>query len=223
MDTLIDSCSIPAPRSWRLCDRKNTETGLKRISARALIAVRAPSRQQDGRIRCCAYSEHARGADGRRTWCAACAPETVNGRSLRPTSLRGAFCCYDLLGRLAGEFCHVVKLECEAADASRSGAHLDDEIADLALRHHGADHVPAFPALAGIETENLTTPARQDGVDLGGSIRWARDFHHVDGLQQHRLALRQRIDDAFLDRRDVIARHHAAGDLVFEDEPGIAR
>src|SRR5215471_18191958 len=31
------------------------------------------------------------------------------------------------------------------------------------------------------------------------------------------------IDDAFLDRRDVVARHHTAGDLVLEYETGIAR
>src|SRR5215831_8835198 len=51
-----------------------------------------------------------------------------NSRSrLRPTSLRGPFCRYDLIGGLAGEFRHVVEFEGEAADARRGGAHLDDE------------------------------------------------------------------------------------------------
>ena len=31
------------------------------------------------------------------------------------------------------------------------------------------------------------------------------------------------VDHAFLDRRDVVARHHAAGDLVLEREAGAAR
>src|SRR5262249_1465858 len=31
------------------------------------------------------------------------------------------------------------------------------------------------------------------------------------------------IEDAFLDRWDVVARHHATGDLVLEYETGIAR
>jgi len=69
-----------------VCDCKDTETGLKRISARALIAVRAPCRQQDGGMRCCAYSEHARGVDGRRTWCAASAPGDRE-RSVPPPDL----------------------------------------------------------------------------------------------------------------------------------------
>ena len=33
----------------------------------------------------------------------------------------------------------------------------------------------------------------------------------------------ERVDDALLDRRDVVARHHAAGDLVLELEAGAAR
>ena len=33
----------------------------------------------------------------------------------------------------------------------------------------------------------------------------------------------ERVDDAFLDRRDVVARHHAAGDLVLEGEARAAR
>src|SRR5262249_52502571 len=127
---------------------------------------------------------------------------------LRPASLRGPFCRYDLLGRLAGEFRHVVELEREAADARSGGADLDDEIADLALRHHGADHVPALPTLAGVETENLTALAGQDRVDLGGGVRWARDLHHMDRLQQHRLALRQRLGYANTARN---AERHVGG------------
>src|SRR5258708_19403711 len=92
------------------------------------------------------------------------------GVAASPSSLRGAFRRYDLLGRLAGEFRHVVELEGEAADARSRGAHLDDEIADLGFRHHGADHVPALPALAGVETENLTPPAAPHPVHLRGAL-----------------------------------------------------
>ena len=44
----------------------------------------------------------------------------------------------------------------------------------------------------------------------------------VDHLEAERSVL-ERIDDAFLDRRNVIARHYAAGDLVLELESGAAR
>ena len=189
------------------------------------------------------------------------------GRSRRVTaSGGGAFRGDDLVGRLAGQFRHVVELVGEAADPGGGRSHLDDEVADLRFRHHGAHHVPAFPALAGVEAEDLAAASRQDGVDLGGGVRRADDLDGVDRLQQHRLALRQRlgdadaagdaerhvggidavigavdqrhrdvddgksqravlerVDHAFLDRGDVVARHHAAGDLLLEHEAGAAR
>src|SRR5262249_24555381 len=49
--------------------------------------------------------------------------------------------------------------------------------------------IPALPALAGIEAENLPPPRRQDRVDLGGRIVRTDDLHDMDRLQQHRLAL----------------------------------
>ena len=44
----------------------------------------------------------------------------------------------------------------------------------------------------------------------------------IDHREAERAVL-ERVDDALLDRRDVIARHHAAGDLLLELEAGAAR
>src|SRR5271166_2329594 len=102
----------------------------------------------------------------------------------------------DLLRGLAGEFGHVVELEGEGANAGGGRTYLDDEVADLGLRHQRAHRVPAGPAFAGVEAENLPAPAGQDRVDLRGRVSRAHDLHLMDRLQQHRIALRQRLDDA---------------------------
>src|SRR6516162_1556831 len=65
-------------------------------------------------------------------------------------------CCrlarrYDLVCDAAREFRHVIELERVAADSGGSRTHLHDEVSDLRLRHLHAHHVPARPALAGIE------------------------------------------------------------------------
>src|SRR5208282_3033121 len=145
-------------------------------------------------------------------------------------------------------------------------ANFDDEVADLRLRHLGAHHVPAVPAVARIKAEDLTAPSRHQRIDLRRRLARADDLNQMDRLEQHRLALRQTfdnpdaaggakrhvggvdrvrravdqrhvkidhwktewavlesVDDAFLDRRNVVARHHAAGDLVLERKARAAR
>src|SRR5690348_10143160 len=61
----------------------------------------------------------------------------------------------DLVGVTAGDFGHALELPGEAAGAGRGRAQLDDEIADLRLRHGGADAIPAAPAFAGVEAKDL--------------------------------------------------------------------
>ena len=89
----------------------------------------------------------------------------------------------------------MVELEGEAADAGGGRAHLHDQIADLRFRHLHAHHVPAVPALAGVEAEDLAAPSRHQRIHLGGRLRRADDLHLVDRLEQHRLALRQPLVD----------------------------
>ena len=59
------------------------------------------------------------------------------------------------------------------------------------------------------------------GIDrvIGAVDQRHRDVDHREAER----AVLERVDDALLDRRDVIARHHAAGDLVLELEAGAAR
>ena len=45
---------------------------------------------------------------------------------------------------------------------------------------------------------------------------------HIHHLEAER-SLFERLDRAFLDRRDEVSRHHAAADLVLELEAGAAR
>src|SRR5450631_1342715 len=102
----------------------------------------------------------------------------------------------DLIGGAAGDLGHAVELPGKAAGAGRRRPQLHDQLADLGFRHHGADAVPSRPAFTGVETENLPSPPRQDRVDLRGGIGRTDDLHHVDRLQQYRLALRQSLADA---------------------------
>src|SRR3954453_425495 len=85
---------------------------------------------------------------------------------LRRVPVRGD----DLLRSPSRHLGHAVELPGKAAGTGGGGAQLDDQFADLGLRHHGADAIPAGPSLPGIETENLAAPPGQDGVDLRGSI-----------------------------------------------------
>src|SRR6476661_1027193 len=179
---------------------------------------------------------------------------------------RGLARRYDLIRGSAHEFGHMVELEREAADAGGRRAHLHDEIADFRFRHLHAHHVPAVPALARVEAEDLAAPPRHEPVHLGGCLRRTDDLDLVDRLEQYRLALRQsivdreptgelkrhvggidrvigavdqlrrdvdhreaertvleRVDDAFLHRRNVVAGHDAALDLLAEAEARSAR
>src|SRR5208283_732643 len=109
--------------------------------------------------------------------------------------LRRPFRRDDLVRRAAGEFSHVVELEGERADTGGGRTHLDDEVADLRFSHLRAHRVPARPALAGVEAEDLPAAARQDGVHLGGGLARTDDLHQINRLQQYRLALRQAFGD----------------------------
>src|SRR3954449_3203954 len=79
----------------------------------------------------------------------------------------------DLVGGAAGDFGHAVELPGKAAGAGGGRSDFHDQVADLRLRHGGADAIPSGPALAGVEAEDLATPRRQDGVDLRGRFRRA--------------------------------------------------
>src|SRR5271163_736420 len=95
-------------------------------------------------------------------------------------SLRGAACGHDLIRGSAGEFGHVVELESKSSGAGSRGTNLDNQIADLCLRHLGAHNVPAFPAFAGIEAEDLAAPPGHQRVDLRGGFVRADDLDEMD-------------------------------------------
>src|SRR5262245_18436845 len=90
----------------------------------------------------------------------------------------------------------MVELERERAGARGRRADLDNEVADFGLRYLGAHHVPAVPAFARVEAENLTAASRQQRVDLCGRFGRTDDLDEMDRLEQHRLALRQAFGDA---------------------------
>src|SRR5438045_826432 len=102
---------------------------------------------------------------------------------------------HDLIRLLACQLGHVVELGGERADARRRRANLDNEIADLGVRHHRLDHIPPRPTFARVEAEDLAATPGEDGVDLGRRVGRADDLDGVDRLEQHRIALRQRLDD----------------------------
>src|SRR5262245_23311070 len=129
--------------------------------------------------------------DGSRTRESRC-PDSSSAVRLRRGRLAR---CDDLIGGAAHQFGHVVELEGKAADAGGGRAHLDNQIADLRFRHLHAHYVPAVPALARVETEDLTAPSGHEGVHLGGRLRRADDLDLVDRLEQHRLTLRQAVMD----------------------------
>ena len=72
----------------------------------------------------------------------------------------------DLIGGAAGQFGHVVEFEVKGAGARGGGTNFHDQVADLGFRHHRPHCVPAFPAFARIEAEDLAAPAREQRIDL---------------------------------------------------------
>src|SRR3954464_3471539 len=62
----------------------------------------------------------------------------------------------DLVGGPPGEFRHVIEPGGERSGTRRCRAYLDDEVADLGFGHHRLDDIPAGPALARVETEDLS-------------------------------------------------------------------
>src|SRR5215468_11047276 len=110
--------------------------------------------------------------------------------------LRSASRRNDLVCGAARQFGHMVEFESEGTDAGRGRAYLDDQISNLRFRHLGAHGVPAIPVFARVETEDLTSPAREDGVHFRGRFVRADDFYLMDRLQQHGLALRQAFRDS---------------------------
>jgi len=59
------------------------------------------------------------------------------------------------------------------------------------------------------------------GID--GVIRTVDQRHMQIDNREAEGAVLERVDDAFLDRRNVVARHHAAGDLFLKRESSAAR
>src|SRR5476651_1250707 len=110
----------------------------------------------------------------------------TNGMTSRVQPLRRRWCltcCDNLVCGLAREFGHVIEFEREGADAGGRRADLDDEVADFRFWHLGAHRVPALPALAGVEAENLAATTGEDRVHLGGGFRRADDLDQVDRLE----------------------------------------
>ena len=78
----------------------------------------------------------------------------------------------------------MIELEREGAGARRRRADFDNEVADLGLRHFRPHHVPALPAVAGIEAQNLAATSGQQRVDLCRRFVRTSDLDEVDGLKQ---------------------------------------
>src|SRR3712207_6911781 len=72
---------------------------------------------------------------------------------------------HDLVGLPAGQLGEVIEARPEGADAGGRRAQLDDEVGHLRLRDEGLHDVPAVPALAAVEAEDLASPRGDDGVD----------------------------------------------------------
>ena len=102
----------------------------------------------------------------------------------------------------------MIELERERAGAGGRRADFDDEVADLRLRHLGAHYVPALPAFARIEAEDLTAPPGHQRIDLRRGLAGADDLNQMDRLEQHRVALRQAFGDTDAARG---AKRHVGG------------
>ena len=72
--------------------------------------------------------------------------------------------------------------------------------------------MPMRPAMRNAMSEESTAV-------IGAVDQRHRDVDH----RKAERAVLERVDHALLDRRDVVARHHAAGDLLLEHEAGAAR
>ena len=80
-------------------------------------------------------------------------------------SLRGAARGDDLVGGAADQFRHVIESEGEGARARGRRADFDDQVANFGFRHFGPHHVPAVPALARVEAEDMAAAAGPKGRD----------------------------------------------------------
>src|SRR5215475_5388767 len=89
----------------------------------------------------------------------------------------------DLIGRATGQLRHVIKLESERADPRRAGADLDNQIPDFGLRHLRPYRVPSGPAFTGVESQNLPSASRKDGVHFRSRFARADDLDLVDGFK----------------------------------------
>ena len=78
-----------------------------------------------------------------------------------PKPRRDAMRGDDLVGGPAGDLGHAVEGARKTAGAGGGRAQFHDQIADLRLRHGGADAVPAGPTLAGVEAEDLAASVGQ--------------------------------------------------------------
>src|SRR4029079_16211361 len=73
-------------------------------------------------------------------------------------------CGDDLVCRAASQLRHMVGFEDKRCEARRGRADLDDQVTDLRLRHLRAHRIPAVPAVACIEAQDLATPAGRELV-----------------------------------------------------------
>src|SRR5262245_4725648 len=96
---------------------------------------------------------------------------------------------HDLFRQAAGQLRQTVMAVGEGADPGSRRTQLDNEIADLGLGHVGLDRVPAGPAFAGIESEELAAAAGNDLIDPRRCLAGHMQVDMNDRLEQNRLTL----------------------------------
>src|SRR6516162_8629870 len=89
----------------------------------------------------------------------------------------------------------MVEAVSEAADPQCQRAQLDDKVVQLALRHMGADHVPAGPVRFGVITEDLPASAGDEPLHSRSKRVRDRDLDQIDRFEQERFAFWQRLLD----------------------------
>src|SRR5690606_25249308 len=81
-----------------------------------------------------------------------------------------------LIRQSAGQLCQVIEGGGERADTRRRRSQLDDQIVHLGRGDLRLHDVPAGPALATVEAEDLSAPLRDERVDLRSRVR--RNGYH---------------------------------------------
>ena len=102
----------------------------------------------------------------------------------------------------------MVELGLEGADAGGRRAQFDDQVADLRLGDQRPQRLPALPAVARLEAEDLAAPRADQRAGARQRVGRHVDRHRQDRLEQHRPRLRQRLAERDLGRG---AERHVGG------------